>query len=156
MKAVKILCMVLALLMVGMAFVACGDAKDNETTAASGTHIPRESLNVNIIVKASIDGEVKYASDEITGYDFEYTTGATATPLAILEEFMDAEFDVLLTYDDNGKLATVGELAATTGHLWLWSLAKAPKDASMAEPMDENLDAYSDIVAGDTIVIYLS
>ncbi len=153
MKAVKILCMVLALLMVGMAFAACGDSKDNETTTGAENNVPREPLNVNIIVKDSIDGEVKYASDENTGYDY---IGSTTTPLAILEEFMGFEYEVELTYDENGKLATVGELAATTGHLWIWSLAKAPKDASMAEPMDANLDGYTDISAGDTIVIYLS
>jgi hypothetical protein len=153
MKAIKILCMVLALLMVGMAFVACGGSSEDETTAPAGNNIPREPLNVNIIVKDSINGEVKYASDENTGYDY---IGATITPLAILEEFMGFEYDVELTYDANGKLATVGDLAASTGHLWIWSLAKAPKDASMAEPMDANLDAYTDISAGDTIVIYLS
>ena len=153
MKAVKILCMVLALLMVGMAFVACGGSKDDETTTGAENNVPREPLNVNIIVKDSIDGEVKYASDDNTGYDY---IGSTTTPLAILEEFMGFEYEIELTYDENGKLATVGELAASVGHLWLWSLAKAPKDASMAEPMDANLDGYTDISAGDTIVIYLS
>ena len=153
MKAVKILCMVLALLMVGMALVACGGSQEDETTKGAENNIPRDPLNVNIIVKDSINGEVKYASDENTGYDY---IGSTTTPLAILEEFMGFEYDVEITYDDNGKLATVGDLAATTGHLWLWSLAKAPKDASMASPMDANLDAYTDISAGDTIVIYLS
>ena len=153
MKAVKILCMVLALLMVGMAFVACGGSKDDETTTGAENNVPREPLNVNIIVKDSIDGEVKYASDDNTGYDY---IGSTTTPLAILEEFMGFEYEIELTYDENGKLATVGELVASAGHLWLWSLAKAPKDASMAEPMDANLDGYTDISAGDTIVIYLS
>jgi hypothetical protein len=153
MKALKILCVVLALLMVGMVFVACGDSKDQDTTTDEGDVLPREPLNVNIVVKDSVDGEVKYASDENRGYDF---IGSTTTPLAILEEFMDFEYNVQLTYDDNGKLATVGDLAATTGHLWIWSLAKAPKDASMAEPMDANLDDYTDITKGDTIVIYLS
>lgn len=153
MKALKILSLVLALLMVGMIFVACGNSSDKETTTEAGNDIPREPLNVNIIVKDSVDGEVKYQSNENKGYNF---IGATTTPLAILEEFMDFEYDIQLTYDDNGKLASVGELQATTGHLWIWSLAKAPKDASMAEPMDANLDDYTKISAGDTIVIYLS
>lgn len=152
MKALKILCLVLALLMVGMAFVACGGSGDKETTTEAENIIPSEPLNINIIVKDSVDGEVKYASGD-QGYDY---IGAVRTPLAILEEFMGFEHDIEITYDDNGKLATVGELSATTGHLWIWSLAKAPKDASMAEPMDANLDAYTDINKGDTIVIYLS
>jgi len=152
MKALKILCLVLALLMIGMAFVACGNSSDDETTTDAGNDIPREPLNVNIIVKASADGEVKYASGD-QGYDY---IGTATTPLAILEEFMGFEYDVEITYDDNGKLATVGDLAASTGHLWIWSLAKAPKDASMAEPMDKDLDDYTDISKGDTIIIYLS
>ena len=156
MKAVKILSMVLALLMVGMAFVACGGSKAPETTTEPENNVPHESLNVNIVVKDSLDGEVKYVSDDNTGYDFDYTTGDSATPLAILQEFMSSKYDIEITFDANGKLATVGDLAATNGHLWIWSLAKYPKDASMAEPMDENLDAYSDINKGDTIVIYLS
>ncbi len=156
MKAVKILSIVLALLMVGMVFVACGGSGDDETTTEAENNVPRESLNVNIIVKDSVDGEVKYESDENRGYDYEYTTGDSATPLAILQEFMSIEYDIEITLDENGKLAKVGDLEATAGHLWIWSLAKAPMDASMAEPMDENLDDYTDISKGDTIVIYLS
>ena len=69
---------------------------------------------------------------------------------------MGFEYEIEITYDAEGKLAKVGDLEAKDGHLWLWSLAKAPKDASMAEAMDANLDEYNDISAGDTIVIYLS
>ena len=153
MKAIKILSVVLAILMMSMALVSCGGADEKETTAEVGGNVAREPLNVNIIVRESLSGENKYASNEITGYDY---IGTTVNPLAILEEFMGFEYDIEITYDDEGKLAKVGDLEAKDGHLWLWSFAKAPKDASMAEPMDANLDEYSDISAGDTIVIYLS
>ena len=153
MKALKILSVVLVLLMVGMVFASCGNSNVEESTTAPESNVPHESLNINIIVRESANGTDKYFSDVNTGYDFD---GTTITPLAILEEFMDYEYDVELTYDEEGKLAKVGELEAKDGHLWLWSLAKAPKDASMVEPMDANLDEYSDISEGDTIVIYLS
>jgi hypothetical protein len=153
MKAIKILSIVLALLMVGMALISCGGPKEEETTTEAGGNVAKEPLNVNIIVRESLGGENKYASNEITGYDY---IGTTVTPLAILEEFMGFEYEIEITYDDEGKLAKVGDLEAKDGHLWLWSLAKAPKDASMAEAMDANLDEYNDISAGDTIVIYLS
>ena len=153
MKAIKILSVVLALLMVGMALISCGGSEQKETTTEAGGNVSREPLNVNIIVRDSLGGENKYASNEITGYDY---IGTAVNPLAILEEFMGFEYDIEITYDADGKLAKVGDLEAKDGHLWLWSLAKAPKDASMAEPMDANLDEYSDISAGDTIVIYLS
>ena len=153
MKAIKILAVVLAILMMGMVLVSCGGPEQTETTTEAGGNVAREPLNVNIIVRESLDGENKYASNEITGYDY---IGTTVNPLAILEEFMGFEYEIEITYDDDGKLAKVGELEAKDGHLWLWSLAKAPRDASTAEPMDANLDEYSDISAGDTIVIYLS
>lgn len=153
MKSVKIISLLLAVLMMGMMFVACGgDGKETEAESNADV-VDRDPINVNIIVKDSEDGVVKYASDENTGYDFE---GETATPLAILEEFMDFQYSVVITYDDTGKLQEVGDLKAGDGHLWLWSLAKAPKTADLAEPMDANLDEYTGIENGDTIVIYLS
>ena len=153
MKAIKILSIVLALLMVGMALISCGGPKEEETTTEAGGSVAKDPLNVNIIVRESLDGENKYASNEITGYDY---IGTTVTPLAILEEFMGFEYEIEITYDDEGKLAKVGDLEAKDGHLWLWSLAKAPKGAAQATPMEENIDEYSDITDGDTIILYLS
>lgn len=153
MKAVRIISLVLAVLMMGMVLVSCG-GDNSESTDTKPTDIKKhDPINVNIIVRESENGENKYASDENTGYDY---VGDATTPLAILEEFMDFTYDITITYDDNGNLAKVGDLEATGGHLWLWSLAKAPKTASMATRMDANLDDYTDIKNGDTIVIYLS
>ena len=155
MKFVKFFSLILALLLVGGALVACGGAAETEAQAVETEgegNVAHEPINVNIIVRASEKGENVYESGP-NGYDFE---GATPTVVAILEEFMDFEYSIIIEYDDNGKLVKVGDLEASASQFWLWSLAKAPKGAAQATTMDENIDEYSDIHDGDTIVIYLS
>ena len=154
MKICKILCLVIAVLMILTAMVACGgDPVDTTPDDTNDDVVKRDPIVVNIIVRASQDGEDLYASDSVTGYTFE---GAVASPLAILEEFMDFEHDIVIEYDENGTLTKVGDLVAGDGHLWLWDLAKAPLDAENATPMNQGLDEYTDIKNGDTIIIYLS
>ena len=155
MKFIKFLSLILALLLVGGALVACGGSTETESQVAETEgegDVDREPINVNIIVRASEKGDNVYESGP-NGYDFE---GATSTVVAILEEFMDFEYSIVVEYDDNGKLVKVGNLEAGAGQFWLWSLAKAPKGAAQATTMDENIDEYSDIHNGDTIIIYLS
>ena len=153
MKFCKIFCLVLAVLMMLTVMVACGDKAEDTTPDTTDDVVKRDPIVVNIIVRASQDGEDLYASDAVTGYTFE---GAVASPLAILEEFMDFEHDIVIEYDDEGTLKKVGDLEATDGHLWLWDLAKAPLDAENATPMNQGLDEYTEIKNGDTIIIYLS
>lgn len=153
MKFCKIFCLVIAVLMMLTVMVACGGETDDTTPNTTDEVVKRDPIVVNIIVRASKDGEDLYASDVVTGYTFE---GAVASPLAILEEFMDFEHDIVIEYDDNGTLKKVGDLEAIDGHLWLWDLAKAPLDAENAMPMNKGLDEYTEIKNGDTIIIYLS
>ncbi len=152
MKKCKILCLVLALLMIAATLVACGGGKDT-TPDTSEDDVKRDPIVVNIIVRGSRDGEDVYASDAVTGYTY---VGDVASPLAILEEFMDFEYNVTLEYDENEKLIKVGDLSAEMGQLWLWDLAEAPRDAESATPMSVGLDEYTTIKNGDTIVVYLS
>ncbi len=152
MKKCKILCLVLALVMVLATLVACGGEKDT-TPDTTNDDVADTAIVVNIIVRASKDGEDVYASDAVTGYTY---VGAVKSPLAILEEFMDFEHDVTIEFDEDNKLIKVGEIAAEMGQLWLWDLAEAPLDASSAKPMSVGLDEYTTIKDGDTIVIYLS
>ena len=155
MKFVKFLSLILALLLVGGALVACGGGTETEAPETEGDvegNVDREPINVNIIVRASEKGENVYESGH-NGYDFE---GETPIVVAILEEFMDFEYSIVVEYDDSGKLVKVGDLEASSNQFWLWSLAKAPKGAAQATPMEENIDEYSDITDGDTIILYLS
>ena len=153
MKTCKIFCLVIAILMMLTAMVACGSEPEDTTPDTTDDTVKHDPIVVNIIVRASQDGENLYASDSVTGYTFE---GAVASPLAILEEFMDFEHDIVIEYDENGTLKKVGDLEATDGHLFLWDLAKAPLDAENATPMNQGLDEYTNIKNGDTIIIYLS
>ncbi len=154
MKFSKLFCLVLAVLMMLTALVACGgNTEDTTPDDTPDEPVKRDPIVVNIIVRASQGGEDLYASDAVTGYTFE---GAVASPLAILEEFMDFEHDIVIEYDDNGTLKKVGDLEATDGHLFLWDLAKAPLDAENATPMNQGLDEDTEIKNGDTNIIYLS
>ena len=69
---------------------------------------------------------------------------------------MDFEYSIMIEFDDSGKLVKVGDLVAESNQFWLFSVAKAPKGADMAERVEANIDEYGDIANGDTIVIYLS
>ncbi len=154
MKIFKILCLVLAIIMTVTVLVACGgDPEDTTPDTTQAEDVKHDPIKVNIIVKASADGEAVYASDSVAGYTY---VGDVASPLAILEEFMDFEHDVVIEFDDDGNLVKVGEIEATLGHIWLWDLAKAPLDAESATPMNKGLDEYTTIEEGDTIIIYLS
>ena len=153
MKALKILCLMMALFMVGGALIACGGSGDGGSVETDlVTEVKRDPVNVNIIVRESVDGEDKYVSGD-NGYNYE---GDVLTVQEILIEFMDFEYGEDVVVDDNGKLVKVGEFEASDSQFWLFSIAKHPKGADQATPVDANIDVYGDIENGDTIVIYLS
>lgn len=150
MKFVRIFCLILALLMVGGAMVACGGG--NETEAPAGDtegDVTRDPIRVNIHVRRTADGEDVYVGE---GYDF---VGATCTVAEILAEFMSYEYGVDVAYDAAGKLKTVGEIDAAPGQIWLFAVAKPPKGAAQAELVDAYIESYGNIASNDTIVIYL-
>ena len=152
----KLLCLFVAILMVMGTMVACGNAGDDTTVPVNDDlqDTPVEPITVHIHVRASETGEDVYASD-VNGYEY---TLADRTVLAILEDFMLCNFDVEyeLVYDDNGTLVKVGEIEADAAQLWLVNQASAPKGADEATPIDGDIDTYSKIKDGDTLVIYLS
>ena len=105
--------------------VACGGGgtESDETQGnpeETGNEVERDPVNVNIIVRASEKGENVYESGE-NGYDFE---GDTLTVAAILEEFMDFEYSIMIEFDDSGKLVKVGDLVAESNQFGLFSVAK--------------------------------
>ncbi len=165
MKFVKILSLILALLMIGGAMVACGggtetDAQTESDTEAEGgddtskdIETTDEPLTVNIVVKKTQDGEVVYRS-EPNGYKYE---GEILTVQEIFVEFMSSEYDIEPEFNDEGELVKVGDLVkADNTYFWLFSIAKHPQGEAQAEPVDGNIDEYDDIEENDTIVIYLN
>jgi len=141
------------LMVMGM-MVACGGNSD-ETTAPvvdDQQDAAVDPITIHIHVRASEKGEDVYVSDA-SGYEY---TLADRTVLAILEDYMLIEHDVTVEYDDDGKLVKVGDIEADAAQLWLFSQASAPKGADEATPVDANIDSYSKIKDGDTLVIYLS
>ena len=154
MKFFRICCLILALLMIGGAMVACGSGTETKATETDETEkqVERDPVNVNIIVRASKDGENVYESGA-NGYDYE---GDVLTVQEILIEFMSFDYSIDVEIDDSGKLTKIGDLEASASQFWLFSIAKHPKGADQAEPVEVNIDEYDDIDNGDTIVIYLS
>jgi len=150
----KLLCLLVAMLMVMGMMVACGGngADTTEPVADDTKDAVVEPITVHIHVRASEKGEDVYVS-EANGYEY---TLADRTVLAILEDYMLIEHDVTIEYDDNGKLVKVGDITADAAQLWLFSQASAPKGADEAAPVDGDIDSYDKIKDGDTLVIYLS
>ena len=146
----KLLCLVFALLMIMGTMVACGGNGDN-TTPVVDDNTAAEPITVNIVVRASADGENIYESG-INGYEY---TLADRTVLTILEDFMLIEYDVVIEYDENGKLVKVGDIEADATQLWGFSKASAPKGAAEATPVESNIEVYNKVNDGDTLVIYL-
>lgn len=152
MKFVRIFSLILALLMIGGAMVACGGSEgDVESSKDTDGQVASEPIHVNIYVRATADSENVYDSEPY-GYDF---IGSTCTVAKIVEEFMSFEKGIDVVYDEDGKLKQIGELEAGVGQFWMFSVAKAPKTAAQAEPVDANIETYSQIENDDTIVIYL-
>lgn len=152
MKFIRIFSLILALLMIGGAMVACGGSgNDTESQKETEDQTASEPIHVNIYVRATVDGENVYDSEPY-GYDF---IGSTCTVAKIVEEFMSFEKGIDVVYDNDGKLKKIGDLEAGVGQFWMFSIAKAPKTAAQAEPIDANIETYDQIENDDTIVIYL-
>lgn len=152
----KLLCLLVAMLMVMGMMVACG-GNGADTTAPvvdDDKDTTVEPITIHIHVRESEKGEDVYVSDA-SGYEY---TLEDRTVLAILEDFMLCNFDeeYEIVCDENNKLVEVGAIKADPAQLWLFSQASAPKGADEATPVDANIDTYNKIKDGDTLVIYLS
>ena len=104
MKLLKILAVIMAVCMLGSAFIACnkggkGDETEAETKGAS--------VEINLIIK---DGSVT---------KYEGSTKCDGTLGNAIEMFCAGEFEEEITcFDENGILKTIGELTAGDGKRW--------------------------------------
>ena len=104
MKLLKILAVVLAICLLGSAFIACD--KGGETTEDT-TVQQTVTITVNLIVK---DGST-------VAYDGSTTCNGTLGDA--IEMFCAGEFEEEITcFDENGILKTIGELTAGDGKRW--------------------------------------
>lgn len=104
MKFLKILAVIMAVCLLGTAFIACdkGDSNDpsNETQGAT-------SVEITLIIK---DGSVT---------KYEETLKCDGTLGNAIEMFCAGEFEEEATvFDANGLLDTIGELSAGDGKNW--------------------------------------
>ena len=104
MKLLKILAVVMAICLLGSAFIACD--KGGETTEDT-TVQQTVTITVNLIVK---DGST-------VAYDGSTTCNGTLGDA--IEMFCAGEFEEEITcFDENGILKTIGELTAGDGKRW--------------------------------------
>ena len=105
MKILKILAVVMAVCLLGSAFIACdkSGSGDGETTTAATT----TTVEVKLVIK---DGSVT---------KYEGTTKCNGTLGNAIELFCAGEFEEEFTiFDGNDLLATIGELSAGDGKSW--------------------------------------
>ena len=105
MKLLKILAVIMAVCLLGAAFIACDGGKSEETTAAETT--AKTTVEVTLIIK---DG---------SSTKYEGTTICNGTLGHAIEMFCAGEFEEEITcFDENGILKTIGELTAGDGKRW--------------------------------------
>lgn len=105
MKILKILAVIMAVCLLGSAFIACDktDSGDGETTTAATT----TSVEVKLVIK---DGSVT---------KYEGSTKCNGKLGNAIEMFCAGEFEEEFTiFDENDLLHTIGELSAGNGKNW--------------------------------------
>ena len=106
MKLLKIMAVIMAVCLLGAAFIACDNgSKPEETTAGETT--ATTTIEVTLIIK---DGSTT---------KYEGSTKCNGTLGDAIEMFCAGEFeDEFEIFDKNNLLATIGELSAGDGKTW--------------------------------------
>ena len=105
MKILKILAVIMAICLLGSAFIACNKGNGEDTTAADTA--AKAKTEVKLVIK---DGSVT---------KYEGTTKCNGTLGNAIELFCAGEFEEEFTiFDGNDLLATIGELSAGDGKSW--------------------------------------
>ena len=135
MKLLKILAVIMALCMLGSAFIACDSGKGGEETTAAET-TAKTSIEVKLIIK---DGSTT---------KYEGTTTCNGTLGNAIEMFCAGEFeDEFEIFDPaTGLLVTIGEL---TGTGWKAYYEDQGQSKAFESIKDQALEA------GKTVVIVL-
>ena len=108
MRFSKLLALILAVCLLGTLMVACDSGnKTEETTAEAATSV---TISVTLIIKDASGAEV--ANEAV------YYTGTNPTLGEIIETYC-AIMDYPEAFNDLGLLATIGELAPSSGKHWI-------------------------------------
>lgn len=135
MKLLKILAVIMAICLLGTAFIACDSGDKTEETTAGQAAV---SINVKLVVKEG--ATVKY----------EGTTICNGTLGNAIDMFCVAEFeDEIVCFDENGILKTIGELTAADGKRWKAYYEDEGQSKAFESIKDQTL------TEGKTVVIVL-
>ncbi len=137
MKLLKILAVIMAVCLLGSAFIACDSGnKNGETTVAETT--ASTTIEVTLIIK---DG---------SSTKYEETVKCKGTLGDAIEMFCAGEFeDEFEIFDGNGLLATIGDLSAGNGKAWKAYYEDEGQSKAFESIKDQVLEA------GKTIVVVL-
>ena len=135
MKLLKILAVIMAICLLGTAFVACDKGGTTEETTAE----QKTSITVKLVIK---DGStVKYEGE----------TPCDGTLGNAIEMFCAGEFEEEITcFNEQGILTTIGELTSGDGKRWSAWYEDEGQSKAFASIKDQPLEA------GKTVVISLS
>ena len=104
MKLLKILAVIMAVCLLGSAFIACDSGDKNEDTTEAPVTV---AIKVNLIIKEG--STTKYQGE----------TSCNGTLGDAIEMFCAGEFEEEFTiFDENNLLHTIGELSAGDGKNW--------------------------------------
>ena len=104
MKLLKILAVIMAICLLGTAFIACDNGGETEETTAP---VATVAIKVNLIIKEG--SATKYQGE----------TSCDGTLGDAIEMFCAGEFEEEFTiFDNNDLLHTIGELSAGDGKSW--------------------------------------
>ncbi len=107
MKILKILAVIMAVCLLGSAFIACDKADGGTETTADTKGAAAETVTIKLIIK---DGSVT---------KYEGSTKCDGTLGNAIEMYCAGEFEGdAEIFDNNNLLATIGELSAGNGKNW--------------------------------------
>lgn len=139
MKLLKILTIVMALCLLGTAFIACDQGGEaEETTVPETTAAQKTTITVNLVIK------------EGSTTKYEGSTTCDGTLGDAIEMFCLGEFDEDITcFDSTGILKNIGSLSAGGGKSWKAYLADEGQSKAFKSIKDQPLSE------GDEVVIVL-
>ena len=138
MKFLKILAVIMAVCLLGSAFIACDKGDAGKETSADETKAATTSVEVTLIIKNG--SETKY----------EGSTKCDGTLGDAIEMFCAGEFEEEFEiFDSNNLLSTIGELTSGNGKAWKAYYEDEGQSKAFASIKDQALEN------GKTVVIVL-
>lgn len=143
MKFLKIMAVIMAVCLLGCAFVACDGNGEGDATEA-GTTV---SISVTLVVKNAEEEEVGRMAVPYSGSN--PTVGAIIElyNAAMIESDNEEDYD---PYDDKGTIVKIGEETVSAGQYWAGYFEDQGKNNEFSSLKDQA------VTDGQTVVVYIN